>query len=146
MLTAILALFQAIPAITGGINNFVSKYYDSKVQITAARIGGDVEVAKQLVSGVVTEGQTRVEFLRAVSQSKFLMILVGGFALPWMFYQAKVVAWDNIISMWLFGVYGSTPAIKGIVGEWAGLIIGGIFGAGSVAAIGQMFFNRAERK
>lgn len=145
MLTAILALFQAIPAITGGINNFVSKYYDSKVQITAARIGGDVDVAKQLVSGVVTEGQTRVEFLRAVSQSKFLMVLVGGFAIPWIIYEWKIVVWDNFLSYQFYGVYGSTPAIKGLVGEWAGLIIGGIFGAGSVAAIGQMFFNRRER-
>jgi hypothetical protein len=33
MLTAILAFFQAIPAITGGLNNFVSKYYDAKVEI-----------------------------------------------------------------------------------------------------------------
>jgi hypothetical protein len=86
MLTAILAFFQAIPAITGGINNFVSKYYDAKVQITTARIGGDVNVAKALVAGVQAEGQTRVEFLKAVSQSKFLMCLVGGFALPWIAY------------------------------------------------------------
>lgn len=145
MLTAILAFFQAIPAITGGINNFVSKYYDAKVQITAARIGGDVNVAKALVSGVVAEGQTRVEFLKAVSQSKFLMCLVGGFALPWIAYEWKVVLWDNMLCFTLYGVYGFTPTIKGVVGEWAGLIIGGIFGTGSVMAVGQMFFNRRER-
>lgn len=81
-MTAIIAFIQAIPAIFGGINNFVSKYYDAKVQITTARIGGDKEVAKALVSGVVAEGQTRFEFLRVVSQSKFLMALVGSFALP----------------------------------------------------------------
>lgn len=145
ILTAILAFFQAIPAITGGINNFVSKYYDAKVQITAARIGGDVNVAKALVSGIVAEGQTRVEFLKAVSQSKFLMCLVGGFALPWIAYEWKVVLWDNMLSFTLYGVYGFTPTIKGVVGEWAGLIIGGIFGTGSVMAVGQMFFNRRER-
>jgi hypothetical protein len=145
MLTAILAFFQAIPAITGGINNFVSKYYDAKVQITAARIGGDVNVAKALVSGVQAEGQTRVEFLKAVSQSKFLMCLVGGFALPWIAYEWKVVLWDNMLCFTLYGVYGFTPTIKGVVGEWAGLIIGGIFGTGSVMAVGQMFFNRRER-
>ena len=145
MLTAILAFFQAIPAITGGINNFVSHYYDAKIQITAARVGGDVEVAKQLVTGVVAEGQTRVEFLKAVSQSKFLMLLVGGFAVPWIAYEWKVVLWDNMLCFTIYGVYGFTPTIKGIVGEWAGLIIGGIFGTGSVMAIGQMFFNRRER-
>lgn len=145
MLTAILAFFQAIPAITGGINNFVSKYYDAKVQITTARIGGDVNVARQMVSGVVAEGQTRVEFLKAVSQSKFLMCLVGGFALPWIAYEWKVVLWDNMLCFTIYGVYGFTPTIKGVVGEWAGLIIGGIFGTGSVMAVGQMFFNRRER-
>ncbi len=145
MITAILAFFQAIPAITGGINNFVSKYYDAKVQITAARIGGDVNVAKALVAGVQAEGQTRVEFLKAVSQSKFLMCLVGGFALPWIAYEWKVVLWDNMLCFTLYGVYGFTPTIKGVVGEWAGLIIGGIFGTGSVMAVGQMFFNRRER-
>lgn len=145
MLTAILAFFQAVPALIGGVNNFVSKYYDAKVQITAARIGGDVDVAKALVSGVIAEGSTRVEFLRAVSQSKFLMLLVGGFAVPWIVYQAKVVLWDNIICFWIYGSYGYTPPITGVVGEWAGLIIGGIFGTGSVMAVGQMFFNRRER-
>lgn len=145
MLTAILAFFQAIPAITGGINNFVSKYYDAKVQITTARIGGDTDVAKALVSGVVAEGGVRVEFLKAVSQSKFLMFLVGGFAFPWMVYQGKVVLWDNIVCKWVLGVYGFTPPIEGTVGQWAGIIIGGIFGTGSVMAVGQMFFNRRER-
>jgi len=145
MITAILAFFQAIPAITGGINNFVSKYYDAKVEITKARVGGDVNVATQLVTGVVAEGQTRVEFLRVVSQSKFLMFLVGGFAFPWMFYQAKVVMWDKIICKWVMDVYGFTPPVDGTVGEWAPIIIGGIFGTGSVMAVGQMFFNRKER-
>ena len=97
------------------------------------------------MTGVVAEGQTRVEFLKAVSQSKFLMFLVGGFALPWIIYEWKVVVWDNFACFLIYGVYGFTPPIKGVVGEWAGLIIGGIFGAGTVAAVGQMYFNRRER-
>jgi hypothetical protein len=145
MLTAILAFFQAIPAITGGINNFVSKYYDTKVQITTARIGGDTDVAKALVSGVVAEGGVRVEFLKAVSQSKFLMWLVGGFAFPWIIYEWKVVLWDNILCLTIYGVTGFTPTIKGLVADWAGVILAGIFGTGSVMAVGQMFFNRRER-
>lgn len=145
MLTAILAFFQAIPAITGGINNFVSKYYDAKVEITKARVGGDVNVATQLVTGVVAEGQTRVEFLKVVSQSKFLMWLVGGFAFPWIAYEWKVVLWDNMVCFWIYGIYGFTPTIKGLVADWAGVILAGIFGTGGVMAVGQMFFNRRER-
>lgn len=146
MITAILAFFQAIPAITGGITAFTTAYYDAKVQIVKARVGGDVEVAKQLVTGIVAEGQTRVEFLKVVSQSKFLMVLVGGFALPWIVYEWKVVLWDNMLHFTLYGVYGFTPTIKGLVADWAGLILGGIFGTGGVMAIGQMYFNRKERQ
>ncbi|WP_141339693.1 hypothetical protein [Bradyrhizobium sp. USDA 3458] len=144
MLTAILAFFQAIPAITGGINNFVSKYYDAKVQITTARIGGDVNVAKALVSGVVAEGQTRVEFLKVVSQSKFLMFVVGGFALPWIIYEWKAVTFDNIFCPWWYGKACFTPTITGLVADWSGVILGGVFGTGSVMAVGQMFFNRKQ--
>ena len=143
--TTILAFLKAIPSLVQGVEAFTKAYYDAKVKITTARIGGDVDVAKQLVTGVVAEGQTRVEFLRVVSQSKFLMFLVGGFALPWMIYGGKVVLWDNIVCMWIYGVYGFTPAIEGTVGQWAGVIIGGIFGTGGAMAVGQMFFNRRER-
>ncbi len=154
MITAILAFFQVIPAITGGITAWTNAYYDAKVQITKARVGGDVNVAKQIVTGVVAEGQTRVEFLKTVGQSKFLMFLVGSFAGPWAVYQAKVVLWDNIVYPIFFTCarpdawgqcYGYTPPIGGTVGEWAGVIIAGIFGTGSVMAVGQMFFNRRER-
>lgn len=154
MLTAIIAFISAIPAITGGITSFTQAYYDAKVQIVKARVGGDVDVAKQIVTGIVAQDQTRVEFLKVVSQSKFLMFLVGGFAVPWMVYQAKVVLYDNVIVPLFFSCarpdawgqcYGYTAPIGGTVGEWAGVIIAGIFGTGSVMAVGQMFFNRRER-
>ncbi|MCK1668612.1 hypothetical protein [Bradyrhizobium sp. 153] len=145
MLTAILAFFQAVPAIFSGVTAFTQAYYDAKVRLVAIRVGGDVDVAKQIVSGVVAEGQTRIQFLNAVANSKFLMFIVGGFAAPWMFYQAKVVMWDKIICMWVLGTYGFTPPVEGTVGTWAGWIIGGIFGTGGAMAVGQMFFNRRER-
>lgn len=145
MLTAVLAFLQSVPAITGGINNFVSKYYDAKVQIMAARIGGDVSVAGQLVTGIVAEGQTRVSFLNTVSQSPFLMYLVGLFAGPWIIYEWKVVVWDKIVCKWVLGEFGFTPPVTGTVGDWAGVIIGGIFGTGGVMAIGHMFFNRKNQ-
>lgn len=145
MITAIIAFFTAIPALAQGVTAFTSAYYDAKVRITTARIGGDTKVAQQMVSGVVVEGQTRVEFLKTIGQSKFLMALVGAFAFPWICYEWKVVLWDNILCKWMYGVYGFTPPITGTVGEWAGVIIGGIFGTGSVMAVGQMYFNRKER-
>jgi hypothetical protein len=144
VITAILAFFQAVPAITGGITAFASAFYNAKVEITKAKIGGNVDVAKQLVTGIVAEGQVRVSFLQTVSQSKFLMYLVGGFATPWIIYEWKAVVWDNIVCKWLYGVYGYTPEIGGTVGSWAGIILGGIFGVGSVMGIGHMYFNKKD--
>lgn len=145
MLTGILAFFQAIPALMGGINHFTDTFYNAKVAITSARIGGDVTVAKQLVTGIVAEGQVRVSFLDTVSHSKFLQWIVGGFAGPWIIYGWKVIVWDNIVCFAIWGVAGFTPAIKGEVATWAPIVLTGIFGTGSVMALGQMFYNRKER-
>ena len=145
MITAILAFFQAIPSLVHGFEAFTKAHYDAKVKITAARIGGDVDVAKAMVTGIVAEGGVRVEFLKTVSQSKFLVFLVGGFAVPWIVYEWKVVVWDNMLCLAIYGVTGFTPTIKGLVADWAGVILAGIFGTGSVMAVGQMFFNRRER-
>lgn len=140
MLTGILAFFQAVPALMGGVTNFTNKYYDAKVQITTAQIGGDVKVAEQLVSGVVKEGETRVEFLKAVGQSKFLSFLIGGFATPFMVYIWKVVVWDIVI---MAGTVSTDP-IKGNVADWGGLIIASIFGSATVMGAGHLFFNRKK--
>lgn len=144
-LTAILAFFQAVPSLMNGLTAFQKSYFDSKVKITTARIGGDVTVATQMVTGIVAEGTTRVEFLRIVAQSPFLMYLVGGFATPWILYEWKVVLWDKIVCKWVLGEFGFTPPVTGTVGDWAGVIIAGIFGTGGVMAVGQMYFNRKER-
>ncbi len=145
MLTGILAFFTAIPAIMQGTTAFAQAFYNAKVQITTARVGGDVNVAKALVSGIVAEGDVRVHFLETVSHSKFLQWIVGGFAGPWIIYGWKVIVWDNIVCFAIFGVYGSTPAIHGEVATWAPIVLAGIFGTGSVMAVGQMFYNRKER-
>jgi hypothetical protein len=134
----IVAFFQAVPSLVHGVEAFTKTYYDARVKITTARIGGDVEMAKQIVSGVVAEGQTRVEWLRVVSQSKFLMWMVGAWSAPWIVYEWKVVLWDNIVCYAIYGVYGFTPMIKGLTAEWAGLILGGIFGTGGVMAAASL--------
>lgn len=144
-MVAFLAFIQAIPAIFGGINNFVDKYYDAKVKLVTARVGGNVEVAKAIVGGVVAEGETRVRFLEAVAKSRFLQVLIMAWSGPWIIYEWKVVVWDNIVHHWIWGVYGFTPEIKGLVGTHAAIILTGIFGTGSVMAVGAMFQKWQDR-
>jgi hypothetical protein len=145
MLTAIIAFFQVIPAITGGVTKWTEAYYNAKVALVQARVGGDRDVAVAVVNGMAAEGQARVEFLKTVANSRFLQWMIGLWAGPWIIYEWKVVVWDNIVSFALYGHYGYTPEIKGLVAAWAGLILGGIFGTGGVMAAGQLFFNRRER-
>lgn len=142
MLTAILAFLQAAPAIIGGVNAFASKYYDAKVQITAARIGGDVTIAKAMVDAAIQGSHDSVERLKVIAGSKTLLFLTVAFAGPWIIYEWKVVAFDNVITPLFTGEYGSTPAIKGDVASWGLTIIGCLFGSSTALAAGSMYFNR----
>lgn len=136
MFAAIIAFFNMIPGLSTMITAVTSAYFNSKVQLVAARIGGDTAIATALVSGVTEEGKVRVSFLDTVSHSLFLEFLIGGFALPVMLYMAKCILWDTV-----FG-WGTTPALKGDVADYMHIVIYGIFGSGSVLAVGQMYFNR----
>jgi|ERR1035437_9219904 hypothetical protein len=138
MITGILAFFQAVPAIMGGINNFTSAYFNAKVQLTAARIGGDVEVVRAMLTATGIEAQSRVEGLKVIAGSKVLLFLVFAFAMPWVLYEWRVVVWDNVI---MLGTT-STPPIKGEVGSWATTIISCLFGSGTAVTVGSMYFHR----
>lgn len=138
MITVILALITALPHILDGVNAFTAKYYDAKVQITAARIGGDVEMAKTIVYGTVAEGQTRVEGLKVLASSKVLLFLFVGFALPFMVYEWQAIVYDKII---MHGTTSTDP-ITGDLAGWGHAVIYSLFGtttaAGTVAGIGQI--------
>ena len=136
MIAGIFAFLNMIPGLSALITSVTSAYFNSKVQLVTARIGGDTAVAKAMVSGITAEGQVRVNFLQTVSQSKFLMFIVGGFAMPIMIFFGKCVVWDTILG------WGSTPPLHGQVADMTNIVLYGIFGAGSVMGIGHMYFNR----
>ena len=136
MLTAVLAFFNMIPGLSSMITALTTAYFNSKVQLATIRVGGDVTIGKSLVTGIVAEGQVRVSFLQTVAQSKFLMFLVGGFALPIMLFNGKCIVWDTMLGL------GVTHPITGQVGDYMSTILYGIFGMGSVMGVGHMYFNR----
>lgn len=136
MMAAILAFLNMIPGLSNMITAVTSAYFNSKVQLVAARIGGDTAIATAMVTGITAEGQVRVSFLQTVSHSYFLMFLVGGFALPIMVFMAKCIVWDKVLA------WGHTDPLEGTVATMANIIVTGIFGAGSIMGIGHMYFNR----
>ncbi len=142
MITAILAFLQALPAILGGVNAFATTYFNTKAQITASRIGGDVAVVRAAMTAGAIEQQTRVAGLKVIAGSKVLLFLVLGFSMPWVIYEWKVVAWDNVMAPWFTGALGHTPAVGGDVAGWATTIISCLFGSGTAVTVGHMYFNR----
>lgn len=139
MIAAILAFFQAVPALMGGLTNFTNKYYDSKVQIYAARVGGDVSVAKDMLHAEVYNNSLKTGWLEAVGHSPVLSFVVVGFALPFMFYLNKVIIYDICLGL------GSTPTLNyPLLTDWGGIIISGIFiTSGTVGAI-KTYINRKQ--
>lgn len=141
MITAILAFFQAIPAITGGFNNFTNKYFDAKVQILAARIGGDVAVAREIMIQGAKDNATGVDRLKVIAGSKPLMCLVIAFAIPFVLFEWQAIVYDKI---WMHGKTATDP-ITGNLADWGNTIIISIFGSGTGIIGANMFFNRKER-
>ena len=132
MLTGILAFLQSFPALLGGINNFVNKYYDSKVQITMSQLQCDKDKAIAYLNALATVDAQRIGFLNAVAHSPVLLMIVAGFAAPFIFYINKVVVWDICLG------WGSTPSIKDAnIVQWGNTVLIGIFGVGGVMATGQ---------
>lgn len=140
MISAILAFFTAVPSIVGGITAFSNKYFDTKAQMTAARIGGDVNVVKAAMTLAATEQIARVDGLKVIASSKVLLFLVVGFALPFMIYEWQCIVYDKI---WMQGLH-STDAIKGNLADWGNTIIISLFGSGTAVTMTHMFFNRSK--
>lgn len=140
MITMIMALISAIPSLVNGVTAFTSAYFNAKVQLTAARIGGDVSVVQAAMTAAGIEQTSRVEGLKVIASSKVLLFLVVGFALPFMIYEWKCIAWDIV---WMHGTT-STDAIKGNLADWGNTIIVSLFGSGTAVTMAHMYFNRSK--
>lgn len=131
MLTAIIAFFTALPHLVDGVNVFASKYFDAKVQMLAARIGGDTEQAKAILSAGVIEGQTRVQGLAVIASSKVLLFLFVGFALPFMLFEWQAIVYDKL---WMHGLTKTDPITGGLV-DWGNAVIYALFGTSTAAGV-----------
>lgn len=139
MLAVIMTVLNLIPGLSSLAQAWVSASYNAKVAILQAKIGGDVAVTQAMLQAQAVSEQARVGALQAIASSKVLSFLIFGFASPWIIYEAKVVVWDNVLG------WGSTPAIHGDVGSWATTIIACLFGSGTIAHLGNMYFQRKDQ-
>lgn len=138
-MTALLAILSAIPGLGTIITFIVGKVFDAKVSLVQARIGGDVTVARALVTAAVTNEHENTSRLAIMAGNKILTLLLVGFALPLMAFEWKVIIYDIILGSL---THGNTDPIRGQVADWATTIIGFLFGSATVASVGKMWFNR----
>lgn len=138
MLTALLALLNAIPGISSLVNGVVKSVFDAKVQIVQAKTGADKEVAVELVKKAAAEAHERTEALAIIASNYLLTLLVLAFAIPLVAYEWWVIIHDKL---WCAGQCKTDP-IGGQVGDWAQMIIAFIFGAPAAVSLGKMWFAR----
>jgi hypothetical protein len=137
VLTAFFALLQAIPSLVNGINAFASKYYDAKTQMYAARVGGDVEVAKAMLIAEAQSNAAKASWMQTVASSPVLSFVVVGFAFPFIFYLNKVIVYDICLGL------GSTPVLKyQLLTDWGNVILSGIFITTAGVGVAHSFINR----
>lgn len=138
MISAILAFFSAIPGISNIVTSITTAVFNAKVQLVAARVGGDVAVATATVKAAALAEETRVSGLKVIAGSWVLSFLTVGFALPYMIYEWQCVVYDKV---WMHGLTKTDP-LGGDISAWATVIIGCLFGSGTVLTAGHMYFNR----
>lgn len=136
----IMAILGMIPGLGTMITALANGYFNSKVEITTAKIGGDTAVAKALIVASAQAQQSNVQRLSVIGGSWVLSFLVLGFGVPYIIWEFKVIVWDIVLG------WGSTSSIKDPqLSQWGGIIITCLFGSGTVLTAGHMYFNRKDQ-
>lgn len=135
-------LGSVIPGLTTLASNWTKAYYDAKVRLVTARVGGDVAMGTKLVQGAAAADHETTTRLGIITGSKIMLLILLCFAFPIIIWFNKVVAWDIVLAPIFTGHTGMTDPIKGEALSITQSVIYSVFGSGTVMAIGHMWFNR----
>lgn len=120
-----------IPGLLGQLFGLASKGIDYYLK----RADGNVQIALEMMRTEQAANTVRI----AGMSHPIWWIGWFGFVLPYAVYTIKVVVWDTVLGL------GTTPAIRGDVAEWGGIIVASIFGGSfAMGAIG-LIFNRVTK-
>lgn len=138
MVAALLAFINMIPGISSMVTALTTAFFNSKVQLVAARTGADVAVVQAAMTASSVEQTARVAGLQVIAGSKVLLFLTVGFALPFMIYEWQCIVYDTI---WMAGLTKTNPINENFA-AWGNTIIISLFGSGTSVTLAHMFFNR----
>jgi hypothetical protein len=139
MMGIITTVLGLIPGLSSLVTAFTNAYFNSKVRITTAQIGGDTTVATQLVKAAAQDYATNVDRLKVYASSKWLLLLIFIFALPFGILEWKVIVWDTVLG------WGVTNPVRGEIGSWGHIIIMCLFGSGTSLAVGHLYFSNKSK-
>lgn len=92
------------------------------VDLAVKEIEGEIEVRKQASAIIIAEqGRWWTSMIRPLA------------ALPVVIYIWKVIVWDKVLGL------GTTDAITGDVGTWAGVIVTTYFGGRTIEKVARIF-------
>lgn len=135
-------MFATLLALIPGLNTLVTSittaFFNAKVSITQARIGGDRDVAVKLVQAAAQADHENAARLGIIASNKLLTLLLIAMALPLVGFEWKVIVYDKMLG------WGSTDPLSGDVSDWAKSIIYFLFGAPTVMGLGKMWFTRTS--
>lgn len=146
MWTAALTLLNMIPGISNLLATIAGKWMDTKAAMYSQKMGVTKEVAIEAIRAQSKDNETKVDWLKVVAGSRFLQCIVGGFAFPLIVYMNKAYVWDNIVHKFIWGVYGYTPPLTGLVADWGGIIISGIFVTSTGMVAAGAFVSKASKE
>jgi len=134
-------LLGLIPGISSLVSGVTSAWFNSKVRIYQSKMQCTRDVAVAAIQESVKNNETKVNWILALAQNPVMMFIVLGFAMPWIILEWKVIVYDNVWAHW--GVFMTDP-VRGEIGEWGGLIIGGIFVTSTGVGITHAIINRTR--
>jgi len=133
MLATILTwLAGFLPSLTGLAAQFETAWFNSKVAITQAKVGGDAAVATQIMIAAQQADIQQANKLKTISGSALLTWLVILFAAPLVIFEWKVIVYDIVLG------WGTTDPIRGEVKDWATTIIASLFGSATVLSLARV--------
>lgn len=136
MISIIMTILGLIPGLSSLVTTVTNKWFDTKVQITCARLGVDRDVAVAMLKTAAQAEMTNAHKLGIFASNPLLTLLLIAFAAPIAAFEWKVVVWDTMLG------WGSTPAIHGQVADYMQTVIYFLFGAPTAMGIGKMWFGR----
>src|SRR5262244_1414453 len=126
-----LAQFLTAPIVNGVLNAYKAKLAAANAQGAQA-----VELARAALLAEIEARRTANAVIIAEQGRWYTAIIRPLLAAPVIIYLWKVIVWDKVLDL------GSTDAIGGDVGVWAGMIVTTYVGGRSLEKIAKTIWSR----